>query len=517
MPDTPRLNPTTCATIHLGASSISLLISNLSENGNMEQIDFLEQAAPIAHDVFSRGRLSRSTIERCVSILLGYQSSLQELGIDTSITKVRAVATNILSEASNIEIFLNRIHISSGLNVDILDDGEMTRLIYFKTRRRLNDMPSMKKRNTLVLHVGPGNTRAILLKKGRIVTYSSYRLGVHRTGESTHAAGNRNSNIGQLVRSQIRGQLDEICGEYSHEGLEDLVLIGYEVQALSPAIQLNKDQSFSIKALKNLRNKAAMLDDDELVQEFQVDYQTAEAILPALEINLAIAEELAPKRLYIPKSDYEQGLLLDLNGSPSFSEEFTREVVSSAEKIAKKFRVNLTHARHVSSLAEQLFEQLQELHRLTSHDKFLLHIATLLHECGGFISNKAHHKHSQHIILNSEIFGLTRTDTTLIALIARYHRNSLPKTSHSLFRDLNTQDRMRICKLASLLRIADALDRQHSSRIKELKIRISRRRLHIHLPQVTDAHAERIAMINKGDLFENVFGLEINLVEDKIV
>jgi exopolyphosphatase/guanosine-5'-triphosphate,3'-diphosphate pyrophosphatase len=77
-------------------------------------------------------------------------------------------------------------------------------------------------------------------------------------------------------------------------------------------------------------------------------------------------------------------------------------------------------------------------------------------------------------------------------------------------------NRMRVSKLASLLRIADALERPHTGRVSELEIRVSRRRLHICLPRVADAHPERLAMRNNGDLFENIFGLEINLVEDQL-
>ena len=69
-------------------------------------------------------------------------------------------------------------------------------------------------------------------------------------------------------------------------------------------------------------------DDDEIVQSYRVDYQTAEAILPALEINLAIVEAFSPKRIHIPESDYERGLLHDLNLTPSLSGEFTKEVIA---------------------------------------------------------------------------------------------------------------------------------------------------------------------------------------------
>ena len=62
--------------------------------------------------------------------------------------------------------------------------------------------------------------------------------------------------------------------------------------------------------------------------------------------------------------------------------------------------------------------------------------------------------------------------------------------------------------------MADALASTHTQREKDIEIRTSRRRVHVHLKNIANAHAERIAMRAKGDLFENIFGLQINLVED---
>lgn len=511
----PHQQPTVRATIHIGASSVSLLISNLHSDGSDTEIDFLEQSIPIAHDIFSNGKLTRTTVEGCSNIIKGYLAAINELGFHHSNIQLRVVGTNILSEASNKDTFLNRIMITSGIHIDILDDGEMTRLIYLKTRRRLSDTPTMQKRTTLVLHVGPGNTRALLFEKGRIASYSSYRLGTHRTAEAVHDAITHNTDYHKLTRSHISGQLESIVEDYSRAKIEDIVLIGYEIQIMSQYIHTNKHGNSDIQDLAHLCQQARTMNDDQLVKNFQIDYHTAEALLPALEINLAIAESLNLQRIRIPNSDYERGLLHDLFISTTVSEEFSNEVIRSATSIGQKYRVHQLHAENVSRLSLSLFHQLSGIHKMSSHDALLLHTAAILHECGGFISPKAHHKHSQYIILNCEIFGLTQSDIALVALIARYHRNSEPNPTHAIYRDLPVEDRIRVSKLASLLRIADALDRSHSGRIQNIETRIGRRRLHIHLKNITDANTERLAMCTKGTLFENIFGYEINLVEDK--
>ncbi len=151
----PSADPSLLATaLHIGASSVSMIIAERSEDGTLVPIDFLEQPAPLAQDVFGGNVVSNATTERIVSIIRGYQQTLSELGLDPH-NFTRTVATNVLHEAANHEAVLNRIRIACGLPVSMIDDGEMTRLIYLKTRRRIQHLPAMSQRTALVVHVGP--------------------------------------------------------------------------------------------------------------------------------------------------------------------------------------------------------------------------------------------------------------------------------------------------------------------------------------------------------------------------
>lgn len=477
-----------------------------------EPTEFLEQPLPLARDIFRNARISRSTTERAVEILNGYLETLKELGISPA-QITRAVATNILSEASNNEIFLTRIRIACGLKVEILDDGEMTRLIYLKTRRRLHDTPSMRKQTSLVLHVGPGNTRALLFKNGRITRYSSYRLGTHRTGEAVEATHADGSTLLRVIREHISGQTSQLYYDYENENIKDLIVIGYEIQLLSPFLTQEGNPKATIASLRTLVTEAAGLSSEERVRHYQLDYHTGEAIIPTLETILAIGETFKLKSIRIPGSDFERGLLLDLPISPSLTKGFQSEVLRSAKILGQKYQTDAKHAGHVAKLSKKLFEQTRKLHQLGEHDALLLEVAAILHECGGHISPRAHHKHSQYLIQNSEIFGLGKLDVTVVSLVARYHRNSGPKTSHSSYRGLSAPDRIRVSKLAAILRVADALERTHSQRVRDITVKITKGKARLTLTGVTDATAERLAMQGKGDLFHDVFGLKVVLNE----
>ncbi|MCP5535615.1 MAG: HD domain-containing protein [Akkermansiaceae bacterium] len=512
---TPVSPPSLQASIHLGASSISLLVVENHPNSADSPGDFLEQSVPLAHDIFQRGNIRRSTIERCVRILNGYRETLRELGA-TEDTPVRAVATNVLAEAENQDAFLNRIEIGCGFRIEPLDEGEMTRLIYLKTRRRLRDTPSMKTRTTLVLHVGPGNTRALLFKNGRISDYSNYRLGVYRSAEAiaiNEDGQESGASITKLIREHIRSQISQIHHDYKEAGVEELVMIGYEIQHLAHELAKPGKTKSTYRALADTSALIASMSEEMRVKKFQLDYNTAQAVVPALEINLAIAETLQVETLRIPGSDYERGLLIDIPTSFSLTEGFQQEVLRSAESLARKYRVHRNHSAQVTQICQQLFDATTDLHQLDEHDALLLKCSAILHECGNFINARSHQKHSYYIITNSEIFGLGQKDLDIVALVTRYHRRSGPKPNHSGYRNLSSDDRMRVSKLAAILRIADALDRSHTSRIGEISVEISKQKLNLTLHGIADASVERMAMRSKSNMFQDIYGLSVALHE----
>lgn len=498
--------------LHIGASSVSMMVAERAADGTLTPIDFLEQPAPVARDIFRQGTVSLSTTERVVSIIKGYQKALAELGLDPhAIT--RAAATNIFSEARNHETVMNRIRVACGLRVGTIDDGEMTRLIYLKTRRRLQHLPAMRKDTTLVVHVGPGNTRALLFQNGNITRYTSYRMGTHRTREAVEASHAEGSALLRVIREHAFGNLAQIRFDYTDVKIDGMVMIGYEVQSVAEQLTKSGD-SCSLKTLRQITADVANLSDVELVKRFHLDYQTAEALLPALEINLAVAETFKLDEVHVPDSEYEQGLLHDLLVSRELTGGFAEEVLRSARILADRYQSDPGHGEHVGNLCARFFKDLADLHQLTEHDALLLQVAAILHEVGTYVSPRAHHKHSEYLILNSEVFGLDRMDVTIVALVARYHRHSGPVLDHPSYAALSVDDRIRVTKLAALLRVADALERTHAQRVSQIEIRREGGKLRLRLPGLADAAVERLAMASKADLFEQVFGLSVVIDED---
>jgi exopolyphosphatase/guanosine-5'-triphosphate,3'-diphosphate pyrophosphatase len=506
----PIQAPQLIATIHIGANAVSMLVGAPAEGGDVKAVDFFEQPVPLARDVFRAGRIGRSVMERCVRVLRDYRAALRELGIADGKPN-RIVCTNILAEATNQDIFLNRIHVACGLEVDPLDDGEQTRLVYMKTQRLLASNKNLARARTMVIHVGPGNTRILLFQRGRIERYSSYRLGTHRSNEAVQSGDPHGQHMLRMLEEQSRASLDLVFHDYRDVKPDALVVIGYEMQAISPRILESKSRDVPVKRMKKFLDDLVQLSTDERVRRLHLDYASADSVIAAVLINLRLAETFGARSIHLPAKGFEHGLLADLPFSSSLSGRFEDEVLQSASTLAKRYLVDPRHARHVERLCTAIYDATAKLHQLAARDKLLLRVAATLHEVGNYITPKAHHKHSYYIIHNSEIFGLSATDIETVALVARYHRHSPPKPTHEGYNDLSRENRMRVCKMAAILRVADALDRPHAQRVRDITTRITDNKLLIGLGDVADAAIERLALADKGDLFQHIFGLEVSL------
>jgi exopolyphosphatase/guanosine-5'-triphosphate,3'-diphosphate pyrophosphatase len=499
------------AIIYVGAASLSLIIGTRNESGTFSLLEHLDKPLPMARDIFRTGTITRATVEQAAGILKDYLLTVREYGLP--LANVRLYNTNILSEAANHEIFLNRLQVSTGLIARLIDDGDMTRLVYQIGLRMLKKNPELKEGHTFVTHIGPGNTRALYFKNGRLAAYSNYRLGIYRAREAVAGADGESAQHLTHLEEHIRGVVDHLAQDYSGYPIDNHVAIGAEIQSVAAELTAAKQGAFRITEdeLERFTEKLAVLNPDELVRKLHVHYTGGEGIVPALQTNLALARRFGDEALWIPEGDFQRELMLDLMTASPHSANFQDEVVQAACEIGVRYKTDRKHADHVAGFAQQLFRELQHLHALEPKYELVLRVAAVLHEVGMFISPREHHKHSLYILLQTEIFGLSSSDGEMVALLARYHRRYNPEPNHPTFSDLSREERMIVFKLAALLRIADALDRTHAQRIKTIQLRPEGSRLYILTPGVDDTTVEQIAINSKCDLFREIYGYDILL------
>jgi exopolyphosphatase/guanosine-5'-triphosphate,3'-diphosphate pyrophosphatase len=169
------------------------------------------------------------------------------------------------------------------------------------------------------------------------------------------------------------------------------------------------------------------------------------------------------------------------------------------------------HAGQVARLSLSIFDQTRSAHVLTDREREWLEFAALLHDIGTHISYPRHHKHSYYLIKNGDLRGFEPTEAEVIALIARYHRKSAPKKTHSGFAGLGTKKRKAVRTLAAILRFAETLDRSHAQAVTGIEMHDRGEEYLVKLRTTGDAELELWAAQRQLAPLERALGKPIRL------
>jgi exopolyphosphatase/guanosine-5'-triphosphate,3'-diphosphate pyrophosphatase len=184
--------------------------------------------------------------------------------------------------------------------------------------------------------------------------------------------------------------------------------------------------------------------------------------------------------------------------------------VRCAHELARQYPGDLVHMEQVARLSNMLFHALQAVHGLGNEAAELLYCAALLHDVGISVGFVRHHKHSQDIILKSDLPALTADERRVVAAVARYHRKAKPRLKHAAFRSLEAGQRELVRKLAAILRPADGLDREHENAVSALDAREERAGLWVvTISGGGDLDFAVHGAARKARMFEKVYGVAL--------
>jgi putative phosphoesterase len=244
------------------------------------------------------------------------------------------------------------------------------------------------------------------------------------------------------------------------------------------------------------------------VKHFRVPYKVSKVISTFRLKELPVTFET----MFKEGISMEQASQKHLNFTTEMPAEKLKKAETSIYKMLKKYaNKDAKHAKHVAKLGLLLFKLFNKKFGLPEREAIILKYASLLHDIGWCISSLPHHKASMLLILNEKKLHLNPLEKSLVALVARYHRKSEPESTDPLFRKLPAKHKKIVNALASLLRIADALDASHMSIITDISVRKAGRKKILflcksHQPLTSE---EKSALIKKKGLLAKLIGAKI--------
>jgi exopolyphosphatase/guanosine-5'-triphosphate,3'-diphosphate pyrophosphatase len=493
------------AVLDMGASAIRLVVAEIAPDTSLRIIEEASRGVLLGRDTFASGTIRSRTADAALAALDGFRAVIDGYGVQ----QIRAVATSAVREARNRDAFLDRIRGRTGIDFDIINEAEESRLAFLAVRHSLAVDGSFGGEWTLLAEVGGGSTSLTLLRYGQPVRSGVYALGAIRLRQQLELWKHAHELQLVLLKRQIANVVEEIRLEIPLPTISQMIAMGGDVRFVASQVD-SGDDGISRQAFLAFCDRIESLNEDQLVDQYRLHAGEADTLVPALLVYRTLLAETAAQRLVVSDASLRTGILLDLAAGGRLSaEDFEAQVLASAEAVGHKYRFDAAHGRHVAHLAARLFDDFADEHGLGERERLLLQVSALLHDVGIYVSLRAHHKHSQYILAASQIFGLSDEETAVVANVARYHRRGTPQRSHLPYIALDRRDRLVVNKLASLLRVANALDAEHLQKVRDVRLVRRDSAWLLELDANGDATMEQMAATARADMLAETFGRQV--------
>lgn len=501
--------------IDVGSNAMRLRVIEASSPDQVREVASERAAVRLGHDVFLTGRLAPAALAEAVDALRGFREVMRGAGVEA----YRAVATSAVREAHNADLLVERAHREAGIKLDVIEGVEEARLVLVAVQHAVD----LRDRRALLIDIGGGSVELTVLAKGEAHTSVSLPMGTVRLheafldGDAPMSAAQRALLTEYIERSLLDARWLPGCKP------DVVIATGGNVEAIASLCPFATDDGAGIdaRAMVALRDEMSAMGQRARRERWGLRGDRADVIVPALFVLSAVAEAVGARAVVSPGVGLKDGILSELVGR-AFSVWDVRseqaEVEAEAVHLGRKYRFDERHALHVAELSASLFDQLADLHKMDAEDKRLLRLAALLHDIGDFVGFESHHKHSHYLISQADLMGLSPVAKEIVANIARYHRKALPDLSHPAYRKLDRRARTTVRRLAAILRVADAFDREHESKVREVAVRITPGRIALRaiarpLPDGAepDLALERWTAQRKADLMEDAFECDVRV------
>lgn len=504
------------AAIDLGSESICMSIAELYEDGSTETIEETRQPSLLGKDSFYKGKISRDTMNSCIYTLQQYKQLCAEYGV----SEINVVAGTAVRESINADIFIDNIAMSTGLTVKILSSNSQTECIHRALVKKLNDKDYSNYR--CIAEVGAGNVIITIFDRDFILYSTTLPIGALRAKQLFLQEDHQEDGFAKYLKFIVEHELRAMVKLIPIKKIIRIYGIGQELEELSRVLNISHQQNFmriEKKQLEEICHKAERYSTDEIIHRMNVSDDLAENFYSICSIFLSIIKFLECEEIYIPDLTLKDSIVsqaADKYSGINDDNLLEKQIIINSQNIGRTFNYDEAHALKVLELSVKLFDQTVQLHKLTSHERCLLMAGAVLHDTGLAISNRSHHKHSQYIVSTQNFYYYSDEDRQIIANIVRYHRKTLPKTTHSDYSSLSHKNRMTVCKLAAILRIADSLDNNHKQVVEDVSVSIKRKSVNIDIRTTDGLPIEEYSFNAKKNLFEDFFGFQVVLRNNKI-
>ena len=285
----------TCyAAIDIGSNAARLLIKKQNPKDSQKKFTkllLLRVPLRLGFDVFKSQEISEKKAKKLCRLMKAYRQMMLIYDVDV----YRACATSAMRDAKNGTEIIELIKKETNINIEIIEGKEEAKLIYGNHLECMQD----RKGNFIYVDVGGGSTEINFISNGELIFTKSYNIGTVRSLSGT---------VEKDTITKLEADLDKLATQYQEI---NIIGSGGNINKLYKMAE-NKDpqnQRVSVAEIQKLYNKLSSLTVAQRIEEFNLNEDRADVIVPAAQIFLLVASRTNAAFIHIPVMELDDGII----------------------------------------------------------------------------------------------------------------------------------------------------------------------------------------------------------------
>ena len=480
----------TFAAINVGSNEISMKICEITPRKGARELDTVKTIIELGSDTYNKGYIEENNLNKLCDTLIKFRRKMKEYDV----SDYRAYASSAVREAENASMIIERIKMCTDFDVQILSNSEQRFMNYKAFVATGMDVDVATHKNNALLDIGAGSLQISIFDRRNLVQTQNLPIGAVRIRDYLTRFGSDTVDLETLMEEYASNAIIEFRNLFLNDkDIKSIIAIGDGINNLKKVgPELSIANSISREQFRILYKRVVDIKPEDLAERYGIPYERATLMLPMAIIYQSFLDNSRAEEILTPNVIFCDGIIadyMDKQGTFLMDKNFDQDILASVNTIAKKYKVNRAHVQNVSDNALAIFDSIRKLHGLGKRERLQLQIAAILHNCGKFVNMKDVSLISYHIVMATEILGLSHKEREEIANAVYYNGFYLPSELRASGR-IGSADYMKVAKLTAILRLADVLDKSYKQKITNLRISLHDNTLVIYTDTLEDITLE---------------------------
>lgn len=509
----------TFAAVDVGSFELSMKIFEISSKNGMREIDHVRHRLALGSDTYNTRKISPARMDELCRVLREFLQIMKTY----QVTEYKAYGTSAIRETENTTIVLDQIKNRTGMDIEVVSNSEQRFLDYKSVASKGEKFYKIIEKGTAIVDIGGGNIQISLFDKDKLVVTQNLKLGVMRLHERLIKMRPRPNQVDELLEEMIQSQLAVFRKLYlkerqvSHLIVVDDYVSGYIKNNLAKnggneMVAVEKFVSFT-DSLTNLRG-------EEMADTLDIPEENVELFGISAHLIKNVARLLEVESIWAPGVTLCDGIAFEYaerNKRKFIAHDFEKDILACAGNISKRYMGSRKRSEAMEQICLAIFDSMKKVHGMGDRERLLLRLAAILHDCGKFISLTNVGECSYHIIMNTEMIGLSHLEREIVAYVVRFNHDKFVYYDEIVTSSLmDRRSYLVIAKLTAILKVANSLDKSHKQKLKGIKGELKEQNLHIMVESSQDIFLEQEMFKKVADFFEEVYSVRPMIEQKKL-